>query len=84
MITLILMFIFNVIAGILNDVLPSFSYPDTFITALEFFVDNGNKINFIFPIFDLYAVVGILIGFELVYWPARFIIKLILGNRVKI
>jgi hypothetical protein len=84
MITVVLMFLFNVAVGLLITVLPTFSYPHTFITGLNYFVSGANGINFIFPIFDLFAVVGVLISFELVLWPAKFILKLILGNRIDI
>jgi len=51
--------------GFLNSVLPDWKFPDIGITYMTEFISNAKGLNVFFPIYDLMAVLSILIAFEL-------------------
>jgi hypothetical protein len=84
MITAAILYIFSKIISAFVYILPTWTFPTTFIDGLKFFLVGANQLNFLFPIYTLLQVAGFLISFEIVYYTARFISKLILKDRIDI
>lgn len=77
-------YILNNIFELLAFILPAWNYPPEFAAGIKYLVSCLMSLNFIFPVFNALAVLGVIIGFELVYYPAKIISKLIFKDRMDI
>jgi sterol desaturase/sphingolipid hydroxylase (fatty acid hydroxylase superfamily) len=84
MITSALLYLFGIIISALAAILPEWTYPTTFIDGIKFFMVGADSLNFIFPIYTFIQVALFSIAFEVSYYSARIVGKLILADRIDI
>jgi len=84
----ILFAITGVLIKIFNAIIPNWSLPDEMITALSYFGVYISKFNDLFPVADLFVVIGIALAIEiilmLIRWAAGFLSIIRGGGKIDI
>lgn len=78
MILTFLFYVLTIFLSLLVGLLPTWTlWPADLTTSLNYFFSVLAKLNFLFPVDTLFAVILFVIGFEILYFTAKIVLKII-------